>query len=70
MFSAPIPFGYPVGMVPYGGYPNGGQQWGSGQSIQSVGVAGNPQLSNMDANRAIWYAHECLFLSMCISDRC
>ncbi|OQR67420.1 hypothetical protein BIW11_13544 [Tropilaelaps mercedesae] len=51
-----IPFGYPHGVIPYGGYPCG-NQWGSGQSMQSVGVGTNPQLSNMDANRAIWYYH-------------
>ncbi|XP_022686425.1 uncharacterized protein LOC111259021 isoform X2 [Varroa jacobsoni] len=54
------PFEHPMGMVPFGGYP-GGNQWGSGRNLQSVDtmppINPNAQLSNMDANRAIWYYH-------------
>lgn len=54
------PFEHPMGMVPFGGYP-GGNQWGSGRNLQSVDtmppINPNAQLSNMDANRAIWLVY-------------
>ena len=61
-FTPAAAYGYP-GMPPY--YCGGGSQWGSNQSMDAMGMPPMPlnpapvarsqaNLSNMDANRAIW----------------